>query len=202
MIAQLSGTLAKKAPTEIVVDVNGVGYAVSISLATFEKLPDEQQTLTILTHHHIREDHQQLFGFASESERDVFRLLISISGIGAKTAQTILSGIQPREFTLMIAEGNAAGLTSLPGIGKKTAERMLLELRDKIGRVDVSSSAASRSSVGGQATMRADAVAAMVSLGYSRDRAEAMISSALTELRDTPVTLESLLKHALKLGSR
>ncbi|HLP17843.1 MAG TPA: Holliday junction branch migration protein RuvA, partial [Bacteroidota bacterium] len=177
MIAQLSGILAKKTPTEIVIDVNGVGYGVSISLSTYEKLPDEQKSVTLLTHHHIREESQQLFGFATESERDVFRLLISVSGIGPKTAQTILSGIQPRDFTMMIVEGNAAGLTRLPGIGKKTAERMLLELRDKIGRVDVSS-VASQSAAGGSG-MRSDAVAAMISLGYSRDRAEQMISAAM-----------------------
>lgn len=201
MIVQLTGILAKKAPTEIVVDVNGVGYAVSISLATYEKLPDEQKSVTILTHHHIREDNQQLFGFATENERDVFRMLISITGIGPKTAQTILSGTQPRDFTVMIAEGNTAGLTSLPGIGKKTAERMLLELRDKIGRLDVSSSASvSPGAAGGG--MRADAIAAMMSLGYTRDRSESMVAAALNDLRGTSVSLEVLLKHALKLTTR
>ncbi|HLP17623.1 MAG TPA: Holliday junction branch migration protein RuvA [Bacteroidota bacterium] len=200
MIAQLSGILAKKTPTEIVIDVNGVGYGVNISLSTYEKLPDEQKPVTLLTHHHIREESQQLFGFATESERDVFRLLISVSGIGPKTAQTILSGIQPRDFTMMIVEGNAAGLTRLPGIGKKTAERMLLELRDKIGRVDVSSPASQSAAEG--TGMRSDAVAAMISLGYSRDRAEQMISAAMGELRDSQPTLELLLKHALKLGAR
>jgi holliday junction DNA helicase RuvA len=200
MIAHVSGTLAKKAPTEIVVDVNGIGYAVSISLATYEKLPDEQKSVTLFTHHHIREDNQQLFGFATELEREVFRLLISISGIGPKTAQTILSGIQPHDFAMMIAEGDAARLTTLPGIGKKTAERMLLELRDKIGRIDISTSTV-RSAPGGTG-IRADAVAAMTSLGYTRDRSETMISAALAELHDAPLTLELLLKHALKLGSR
>ncbi len=200
IIAHLSGTLARKSPTEAVIDVHGVGYSVSISLATYETLPEERGAVTLLTHHHIREDHQQLFGFSSEGERDVFRLLISVSGIGPRTAQTILSGVPARDVTQMIADGNAAGLTSLPGIGKKTAERMILELRDKIGRGDPSpSTLRSASSPSG---IRADAVAAIVSLGYSRDKAEIAVTTAMSDLHDEAPTLEQLLKHALKSGAR
>jgi holliday junction DNA helicase RuvA len=200
IIARLAGTLAHKTPTEIVVDVHGVGYAVSISLATYEHLPEEEADVVLLIHHHIREDHQQLFGFGTEGERDIFRLLISVSGIGPKTAQTILSGVPSRDVTQMIADGNAAGLTSLPGIGKKTAERMILELRDKIGRIEGGPAALrSPSSANG---IRADAVAAIISLGFSRERAETAVTAAVNELRDSAPTLEILLKHALKLGTR
>ena len=200
LIAHLSGTLALKSPTEVVIDVNGVGYAVSISLATYEQLPAAHEPVTLLTHHHIREDHQQLFGFATDGEREIFRLLIAVSGIGPKTAQTILSGVPSSDITAMIAGGNIAGLTKLPGIGKKTAERMILELRDKIGRVDAGAGAkASPSSPTG---IRADAVAAIISLGFSRDRAETAVASALSELHNSSPTLEELLKLALKLGSR
>jgi len=200
IIAHLSGTLAVKSPTEAVIDVHGVGYAVSISLATYETLPEVRGDVTLLTHHHIREDHQQLFGFSTEGERDIFRLLISVSGIGPRTAQTILSGVPARDVTQMIAAGNAPGLTSLPGIGKKTAERMILELRDKIGRSD---SPAGAARTGSPATgIRADAVAAIVSLGYSRDKAETAVNTAMSDLRDESPTLERLLKHALKSGAR
>lgn len=200
LIAHLSGTLAKKSPTDVVIDVQGVGYAVCISLSTFEQLPAEQAPVVLLTHHHIREDHQQLFGFTTEGERSVFRLLISVSGIGPKTAQAMLSGVSSRDIAQMIAEGNTSGLTSLPGIGKKTAQRMILELRDKIGRVGDGSSSV-RAPLA-HTDMRADAVAAIVSLGYSRDRAETAVQSALNDLRDASPTLEMLLKHALKAGSR
>jgi Holliday junction DNA helicase RuvA len=199
LIAHLSGTLSKKSPTEVVIDVQGVGYAVSISLATYEQLPAEAEPVTLLTHHHMREDHQQLFGFGTEGERDIFRLLIAVSGIGPKTAQTILSGVPAKNVTQMIADGNAAGLTALPGIGKKTAERMILELRDKIGRVDTGGATARSSSPTG---IRADAIAAIVSLGYSRDRAETAVAAAANELRDASATLEQLLKLALKIGTR
>jgi holliday junction DNA helicase RuvA len=190
LIAHLSGTLAKKTPTEVVIDVQGVGYAVSISLATYEQLPAEQAPVMLLTHHHIREDHQQLFGFAAEGERDIFRLLISVSGIGPRTAQTILSGVPAKNVAQMIGDGNASGLTSLPGIGKKTAERMILELRDKIGRAEAGGAPNRSASPTG---IRADAVAAIISLGYSRDRAEAAVGAAAAELRDQSPTLEQLL---------
>ncbi len=200
LIAHLSGTLAKKTPTDVVIDVQGVGYAVCISLSTYEQLPAEQAPVTLLTHHHIREESQQLFGFSTEGERDIFRLLISVSGIGPKTAQTILSGVAAKDVAQMIADSNASGLTSLPGIGKKTAERMILELRDKVVRIEAGpTSMRSPSSPTG---MRADAVAAIVSLGYSRDRAETAVNAAFSELRDASPTLETLLKHALKAGSR
>jgi holliday junction DNA helicase RuvA len=199
IIAHLSGTLAKKNPTEAVIDVQGVGYAVSISLATYETLPEEQASVLLLIHHHIREDHQQLFGFSTEAEREIFRLLISVSGIGPRTAQTILSGVPAPEVSQMIAGGNVSGLTKLPGIGKKTAERMILELREKIGRIDAGGPSTRPSSASG---IRADAVAAIISLGFSRDRAESAVAAALTELRDSSPSLETLLKHALKLGSR
>jgi Holliday junction DNA helicase RuvA len=200
IIAQLTGTLAKKHPTDVVIDVQGVGYAVSISLATYEQLPPEREPVTLLTHHHIREDHQQLFGFSTEGERDIFRLLISVSGIGPKTAQGILSGVPSKDITQMISDGNTSGLTTLPGIGRKTAERMILELREKIGRTEAgASSSRAPSSVTG---IRADAVAAIVSLGFSRDRAETSVNAAFNDLRDSSPTLEILLKHALKVGSR
>ena len=133
MITYLHGTLTKKSPTDIVVDLHGIGYSVHISLSTYELLPELQTDLHIFTHHHIREDAQVLYGFMQESEREMFRLLIGVSGIGPKMAQTILSGIRPAELVRTISAGAIASLQAIPGIGKKPAERMIVELKDKIG---------------------------------------------------------------------
>jgi holliday junction DNA helicase RuvA len=200
MITHLNGTLVKKSPTEIVVDVNGIGYAVMISVSTFEKLPEINSTVHILTHHHVREDTEVLFGFASEDERNLFRLLISVSGIGPKMAQTILSGIQPDDLRRSISQGNINTLTSVPGIGKKTAERMIVELKDKISKIeggdkitDIPSSPAS---------IRMEALTALVSLGYTREKAEQSIRTVINEVNGEFISVEELIKKALQLSGK
>ncbi|MBP6673289.1 MAG: Holliday junction branch migration protein RuvA, partial [Bacteroidetes bacterium] len=135
MISYLKGILAKKSPTEIIVDVGGVGYSVNISLSTYEQLSELNSEVFILTHHHIREDAQVLYGFSGDNERDIFRMLIGVSGIGPKMAQTILSGIRPDELIRTISAGAISSLTAVPGVGKKTAERLILELKDKVGKI-------------------------------------------------------------------
>ena len=163
MITYLHGTLTKKSPTDIVVDLHGIGYSVHISLSTYELLPELQTDLHIFTHHHIREDAQVLYGFMQESEREMFRLLIGVSGIGPKMAQTILSGIRPAELVRTISAGAIASLQAIPGIGKKTAERMIVELKDKIGKMD-----AAGAGIGLPASMtsvRSEALTALISLG-------------------------------------
>ena len=166
MFSHLKGILYRKSPTEIVVDVNGVGYAVSIPLSTYEKLGEAGSAVTILTHTHVREDILQLYGFATEAEREIFRLLISVSGIGPKIAQGILSGIQPNELQNLIGQANVSALTAIPGVGRKTAERLIVELRDKIGRLDSVSPAAGSTETG--QGIRAEALMALISLGYNR----------------------------------
>jgi holliday junction DNA helicase RuvA len=200
MISHLKGILHHKSPTEIVVDVNGVGYAVSIPLSTFERLGEPGSQVTVLTHLHVREDAQQLFGFATQAERDLFRLLLSVSGIGPKIAQGILSGAQPKELQGLIAQANVAALTAIPGIGKKTAERIIVELRDKIAKVDSGGTYVGVSEE--SANIHAEALMALISLGYNRPAAEKAIRSALNELGTKELTIQELLKQALKSAGR
>lgn len=200
MLSHLKGILHRKSPTEIVVDVNGVGYAVSIPLSTFEKLGDAGSTITILTHMHVREDILQLYGFATEPERELFRLLISVSGIGPKIAQGILSGAHVNELQKLIVDGNVAALTTIPGIGRKTAERLIVELKDKIGKLE--SAIATSAIAGSPAGIRAEALMALTSLGYNRAAAEKAIRDALQEFNGKEPTIQELLKQALKSAGR
>ncbi len=200
MFSHLKGILYRKSPTEIVVDVNGVGYAVSIPLSTYEKLGEAGSAVTILTHTHVREDILQLYGFATEAEREIFRLLISVSGIGPKIAQGILSGIQPNELQNLIGQANVSALTAIPGVGRKTAERLIVELRDKIGRLDSVSPVAGSTETG--QGIRAEALMALISLGYNRSSAEKAIRTALQELNGKEATIQELLKQALKSAGR
>ena len=136
MITLLRGILLAKAPTEAVVDVGGVGYGVQIPVSTFEALGDTNTPVTLHTYLHVREDALVLYGFATGEERDTFRLLISVNGIGPKMAQGILSGIGVQDLKDCIARGNVAMLTTVPGVGRKTGERLVVELREKIGKID------------------------------------------------------------------
>jgi Holliday junction DNA helicase RuvA len=200
MISHLKGTLVTKSPTEIVVDVNGVGYAVSITIPTFEKLPETGKEIVVLTYLYVREDAQQLFGFLAEAEREMFRLLISVSGIGPKIAQGILSGATAETLRDMIALGNINSLTSLPGIGRKTAERLVVELRDKMTKLKAETTASGEPET--QAGIRSEVLLALTSLGYNRAIAEKAIRAALQELNGKEPTLQELLKQAIKAAGR
>ena len=197
MISSLTGILKHKSPTEILIDVHGVGYTVHIPLSTYEKLGDVGASISLLTHFHVREDAMQLFGFFSDEERRLFKLLISVSGIGPKIAQGILSGMNVEELKSNLLSGNVTALTAIPGVGKKTAERMILELRDKVGGVmaeTITSSAGSMKS----ATMRSDALQALTSLGYNIQIAEKSIRLVLQETEGEIIALEELIKRALR----
>ena len=195
MIAQLTGRLVRRSPTELVVDVNGVGYSLNISLSTFESVSQSDGTITILTYLHVREDILQLFGFATEAERELFRQLISVSGIGPKMAQGILSGLSPIQLKSAIATGNLAALTSISGVGTKTAERIILELRDKLGRSDAAGTGAVPTSA--QLRTRSEALVALMSLGYSRPNAEKAIQTVMREANHQDFSVEELIKRAL-----
>lgn len=200
MIASLSGTLKIKTPTEVLIDVQGIGYTVSIPLSTFEKLGDIGSTTTLLTHLHVREDALQLFGFATEEERFLFKLLISVSGIGPKIAQGILSGISAVELKEHIARENVTALTAIPGVGRKTAERLIIELRDKIGKLElITSSTPTLSSQ--QEDVRQEALLALTSLGYNRQIAEKALRQILNETNGTNLSLQELIKKALRYTS-
>ncbi len=196
MITFLKGTLAFKSPTEAGIDVGGVGYGVSIPLSTFEKLGAQGSEVMLLTHLHVREDALQLYGFATEEERTLFRLLVSVNGIGPRMGIGILSGIPAVDLRMHIASGNTAALTTIPGIGRKLAERLVLELREKIGRAE---NAGAFSGPGeAQGSIRGEAILALTSLGYARPVAEKAVRKAAEEGQGADGTLEGLLKAALR----
>jgi Holliday junction DNA helicase RuvA len=197
MIASLHGTIVRKSPTEIVIDVRGVGYGVSIPLSTFEVLGDLNTQVSLFTYLHVREDALQLFGFVSEEERNLFKLLISVTGIGPKMGQSILSGISGAELRNAIIQGNSAMLTSVPGVGRKLAERLVLELRDKIGKVSPGSSLLAASTEA-QTQIRSEALLALTSLGYNRAAAERAIRLAIKDNSSVEASIELLIKAALR----
>jgi Holliday junction DNA helicase RuvA len=197
MIASLTGTLKYKSPTEILIDVHGVGYTVSIPLSTYEKLGDVGTSISLLTHFHVREDAMQLFGFISKDERWLFKLLISVSGIGPKIAQSILSGMNVEELKSHLISGNIIALTAIPGVGKKTAERLILELRDKVGKTIADAEPISPLGMV-SAALRAEALQALTSLGYNLQIAEKSIRLVLKETEGSIISLEELIKRALR----
>jgi Holliday junction DNA helicase RuvA len=197
MISSLRGTLVQKSPTELVIDVQGVGYGVSIPLSTYQALGEPRSQVLLHTYLHVREDALQLYGFATEEERNAFRLLISVNGIGPKMAQGILSGLPVSDLKGYIARGNSSALTAIPGVGRKLAERLVVELRDKIGRLGPEAESA-----GMPADLhtknRAEALSALLSLGYHRTAAEKALRSALSEADGSEPTVEVLVKLALR----
>ncbi|MEK6570739.1 MAG: Holliday junction branch migration protein RuvA [Bacteroidota bacterium] len=194
MISYLHGKLVEKSPTEITVDVNGIAYAVHIPLSTFEALGEVGTDVKILTYLHFREDAMQLYGFSTPAERDLFKLLISISGIGPKMAQGILSGASVNELRNYIFHGNFAGLMSIQGVGKKTAERLVVELRDKVGKLEYEVPLEEDKA----AAMRNEALLALTSLGYARATAEKAIRTVLQESDGSELAVEELIKRALR----
>jgi len=197
MIASLTGILKQKSPTEVLIDVHGVGYSVSIPLSTYEKLGDVGSSISLLTHFHVREDAMQLFGFFSDEERRLFRFLISVSGIGPKIAQSILSGMNVEELKSHLLNGNAGALTAIPGVGKKTAERLILELRDKVGKAIPETEPLTAAGMA-SAAMRSEALQALTSLGYNLQIAEKSIRLVLKETEGSAISLEELVKRALR----
>jgi Holliday junction DNA helicase RuvA len=191
MIAYLHGQLAEATPTSVVVDCGGVGYAVSIPLSSYDKLPAKGGTVKLLTYHHVnaQDGTQQLFGFATPEERAMFLLLISISGIGPRLACNILSSATVTSLRAAIAAGDTATLSTLRGIGKKTAERLVVELKDKVG---VATEAAASHD-----PRLADAVLALVSLGYKQVDAHKAVASIAGKL-GAKASVEELVRAALR----
>ncbi len=168
MISRLTGKLASKAPDHAIVDVGGVGYHVNISLGTFEQLPELDAPATLEVHAYVREDQLQLFGFSTSHEKNLFLRLISVSGIGPKLAMSLLSGLSAPSLSTAICDGDLARLSSIPGIGKKTAERLILELRDRIKKDMIS---APHGDTAGS-SFSEDVISALINLGYKRQIAE------------------------------
>ena len=196
MIARLEGVLAEKSPEAVVLDVHGVGYDVRVPLSTFFELPDEGKTVRLRIHTHVREDALQLFGFGTETERALFRLLIATSGVGPKLALSILSGLPVSKLVAALRAGDLAALTGIPGVGKKTAERMVLDLREKALGLDV----AARPEPPRAPDAAAAAESALTNLGYPRAQAERAVRRAL-EVAPEGASLETLIKEALRAAA-
>ncbi len=197
MIASLQGTLREKRPTEIVVEVEGIGYALSIPVSTFEWLGEVGSSVRLLTHLVVREDALQLFGFASSEERETFRLLMSVTGIGPKMAQGILSGIGVSELQTAIGTGDVGALTAVPGVGKKLAERLIVELRDKLGKLAHVDGTTLPSGPAGGTGNREEAILALLSLGYARPAAERAVVTAIKNDPRCAESLQALIKAAI-----
>lgn len=199
MIAHISGKLIQKQPNSIIVDVGGVGYELNVPLSTFYELGEVGASVGLRVHTHVREDALQLFGFRTEAEKKLFLLLNSVSGIGPKLAITVLSGLSAEELIQAIRAGNLAKLTSIPGVGKKTAERMLVELKDKVAAILPPGLEDSTTAVIAQTgdAMREDVISALVNLGYVRAQAEKAVGSVLKETPDANFT--TALRQSLRM---
>ncbi|WP_027078222.1 Holliday junction branch migration protein RuvA [Maribacter antarcticus] len=191
MIHHLKGRLAEKNPTYVIIECGGVGYFVNISLHTFSKLPDGE-LLSLYTHLQVKEDSHTLFGFAEKSEREIFRLLLSVSGIGSSTARTMLSSMSPAQIRDAIANGDAPAIQAIKGIGVKTAQMVILDLRDKILKVyDIDELSTTSNN-----TNKDEALSALEVLGFARRQAEKVVDKVISQ--DASLSAENIIKLALK----
>ena len=189
MITQIKGRLVEKSPTELVVDCNGLGYSINISLNTYSQLNDED-SIKLFTHLIVKEDSHTLFGFSTKSERELFKLLISVSGVGASTARTMLSSLTPIEIISSINNEDVNSVQSIKGIGSKTAQRIILELKDKVLSLESDDSQIQMISKDAD-----EAITALEVLGYSRKQTSKIVNQIKTE--NHGITVESLIKKAL-----
>jgi len=197
LIDSIKGTLVKKNPTSVIIDVGGIRLGIPITLATFEKIPDPNQPVELMTYLHVREDIMELYGFYDDHERDLFMQLNSISGIGPRSAMNILSGTDPIEFKKKIIDSDVASLTSIPGIGTKTAKRIIVELKDKFTDQDIGSDLDFLLFSGDKDKID-DVTKVLISLGYKRSAINQVIKKLVTKdgLDDN---IEDIIKGALKL---
>jgi len=194
LYAYLEGILIEKHPTAVILEVGGIGYELIIPLSTSHSLPALQEKVKLLTYFHVREDLQQFFGFSSEGERALFKLLLTVSGIGPKLAITILSGLASDDLIRAIQDQDLESLNAISGIGKKTAERILLELKGKVPTA-LSEKARVASSLGEETL--SDALSALISLGYKRPNAEKAVKKVLQKEKN--ISVEDLIRESLKV---
>lgn len=192
MIGYLTGKVISKKPTQVLIDVGGIGYLVNTSINTFEKISSIGEIVSLHTYLSVKEDSLTLYGFYTLAEKELFEILISINGVGPKLTQGILSGISASEFKIAISNNNVSRLIAIPGVGKKTAERMMIELRDKIDKVSESDSSLTAKSF----SIKDDAIAALIGLGYNQKTAD-KVTRSLTE-ESPSLSLEDLIKESLK----
>ncbi len=195
----LAGRIVRKGPTHLVLDVGGVGYELAIPLSTFHALTKSEEETRILTHFHVREDNHQLFGFATEEERSLFRLVLSVTGIGPKMGLAILSGIGTAELRKAIVEGSIPTLTAISGIGRKTAERLIVELREKIVLLEPKAGAAVSTAKNAlDERLVEDSIQALISLGYKPLDAKRALQKVLAERGSHEFSVEDLIRASLK----
>ena len=191
MITHIEGKLVEKTPTHVIIDCNGIGYFINISLHTFSQIPD-QEAIKIFTHLQVKEDSHTLYGFISASEREIFRLLISVSGIGANTARTMLSSLTPKQIREGIAVGDVALIQSVKGIGIKTAQRVIIDLKDKILKIyDIDETSLTQNN-----TNKDEALSALEVLGFMKKQSERIVDKIVTSSPEA--SAESIIKEALK----
>jgi Holliday junction DNA helicase RuvA len=203
VIAYLSGALLSKQPNTIVIDVGGVGYEVTIPVSTFYELGELGEPVTLRIHTHVREDAIQLFGFRTPREKELFLQLTSVSGVGPKLAITLLSGMPADELIPAIRTNNLAKLTAIPGIGKKTAERLVIELRDRMAKMsgpETEQAFPATPLAAGYEAVRDDTVEALLTLGYQKAQAEKVVARVLQQ--ETNQSIEHILRQSLKQLSR
>jgi Holliday junction DNA helicase RuvA len=200
MIGRLSGIIIEKQPPGLVLEVNGVGYELEAPMSTFYELPAQGEKISLFTHLIVREDAHLLYGFYRDADRQLFRSLLKVSGVGAKVALGILSGMSSNDFALCVQAGDAAALTRLPGIGKKTAERLIMEMRDRLDGLEKVSVAATlvTASAPAAASPVADAVSALTALGYRPQDASRMVRAVAG---DEDLSSEDLIRAALKAAA-
>ncbi len=193
MISYLKGKLVNKSPTEIIIEVNNVGYRVGISLATFERLSNLGKDIKIFTHTYVREDALKLYGFVTKEERQIFLLLIDVKGIGPKLALTILSGVSPDRLKTAIVNEDIGLLTTIAGVGKKTAQRLIVEIKEPLSAILPEKGILEKEDY----VLRNEAVNALVTLGYKRNQSMKAVDSVLPKL-GKDITLEELIKKSLE----
>lgn len=202
MIARLQGTIIEKMPPEIILDVSGVGYEIQLPMTSFYQLPEVEQSVTLFIHHVVREDAHLLFGFTEHHERSVFRVLIKANGIGPKLACTILSGMSSGAFVQAVLNEDISAIVKMPGVGKKTAERLVLELKDKVKDIDAPITLAntkpmetvSTSIIEPELNASEEAISALIALGYKKQQAEASVK----KVADGSLNSEQIIRAALK----
>ncbi len=198
VIGRLKGKILEKQAPNLLLDVHGVGYELEVPMSTFYDLPNTGCEITLRTHFIVREDAQLLFGFLTEDERTLFRELIKISGIGGKVALAILSGMQPDEFVACIEAQDVKTITRIPGIGAKTAQRLIIEIKDKLSKLSISPSAPAEINQEQNTGAASDAIDAMVALGYKSAEAEKLIK----KIKEPGMSTEELIRKALQAATK
>jgi holliday junction DNA helicase RuvA len=195
MIAFVRGTLIHKSSNEAIVEANGIGYRILVPFTTFEKLPENGEEILLHTYLHVREDALQLYGFLEIRDKELFKLLITISGIGPRLALTVMSGLPYEDLSIALKKGDTTRLNKIPGVGRKTADRLVLELRDKLPAIESIGEPTARSD---SERVQAEALLALTTLGYSRIAAGQAIEATVAELNGADIPVEELIKRSLR----